>query len=316
MSPTSAMSKKAFLMLQAAAGLCFIGHGVWGLVQKTSWLVFYRPFGIPDELALMSMPIIGAIDILVGLSVLIRPTKAALGYMVFWATFTALLRPMAGLGWWEVLERGGNYGPPLALLLIGLVAYPGFKHLFKGLKAVELTPATMNRVIWVLRVSIALLLVGHGGFGLFQGKPMLLEHLAAVGIGDGTEASLNILRVQGGVEIALGIAVLTFPVTARTRVPYGGLVLGVLLWKLATELLYPIANPGLDVLEFVERAGDYFAPLALVFLLQRRFADLWDTDQDALTMAQVESRGISDEGSEPVSDTQDPADQPRGQPPF
>ena len=40
------------------------------------------------------------------------------------ALWTAMLRPLAGQGIAECLERAGNYGVPLALLLVGLAAFP------------------------------------------------------------------------------------------------------------------------------------------------------------------------------------------------
>jgi hypothetical protein len=50
--------------------------------------------------------------------------------------------------------------------------------------------------------------------------------------------------------------------------PRPALLLGVVCWKLGTELLYPIA--GAPLWEFVERGGSYGAPLALAVLRARR----------------------------------------------
>jgi hypothetical protein len=38
--------------------------------------------------------------------------------MVFWGFQTACLRPLGGEPVWEFLERGGNFGVPLALLVL------------------------------------------------------------------------------------------------------------------------------------------------------------------------------------------------------
>ena len=40
------------------------------------------------------------------------------------------------------------------------------------------------------------------------------------------------------------------------------------VWTVLTESLFIIHNPGLDVFEFIERSGDYFAPIAMIFLIQ------------------------------------------------
>ena len=64
------------------------------------------------------MPLTGAVDIALGLFVLLRPTRAALLYMAFWGLYTATLRPLTGEGGWELVERAYNFGGPLALLLL------------------------------------------------------------------------------------------------------------------------------------------------------------------------------------------------------
>ena len=60
----------------------------------------------------------GAVDIALGIIVLLCPIRALLLYMAFWGFFTASLRPLAGEGIWELVERSYNYGVPLALLLL------------------------------------------------------------------------------------------------------------------------------------------------------------------------------------------------------
>lgn len=37
-----------------------------------------------------------------------------LAWMLLWCLWTALLRPLSGQGWWEFLDRAGNYGVRLA----------------------------------------------------------------------------------------------------------------------------------------------------------------------------------------------------------
>jgi hypothetical protein len=245
-----------FLVLRIAAAMCFIGHGAFGIITKAGWLPYFAVVGIGPDLGYQLMPIIGAVDILLGLSMLIRPTKAALAYMTFWAVWTALLRPLAGQGFAEVLERAGNYGVPLAFLLIGLAASPRGGW-FEALRPQSLRGPSSRTLSWVLRGTAALLLLGHGALAV-AGKPLLVRHLAAVGIGDGGPATVSAVAALGGFEVALAIAVLVSPAWP--------LLLLVFAWKVGTELLFPLT--GDYIWEFVERGGSYGAPLAMMILLR------------------------------------------------
>jgi hypothetical protein len=198
------------------------------------------------------MPLVGAMDIFLGISVLLRPTKAALAYMTLWALWTASLRPLAGQGFPEFLERAGNYGVPFALLLAGLFAFPR-RGWFAELTPAPLEERQVGRIAWVLRATTATLLLGHGILAA-AGKPLLVTQLAAIGIGDGGASTLAVVVAQGWMEIALAVAVLAQPA-------WPVLVLA-LAWKLGTELLFPLT--GDYVWEFVERAGSYGAPLGLL----------------------------------------------------
>jgi hypothetical protein len=241
-------------LLRLACAWCFIGHGAWGVYRKPGWLPFYHVFGIPDAAAFATMPVIGAVDIALGLLVLVYPCRAALAWMAFWCLFTALLRPLADMGWWELLERGGNYAPPIALLLVSLPqSRLGWFGKIEAL-ADPLPPAILAAARWTLRVGIAVLLIGHGGFAAFEARPMLIEHWASLGV----VLEPSALRLIGWGEIAAGVAVLATDSPA--------LLLAITLWKVATELLHPVAGSAMDVFEWIERGGDYFAPLALIAL--------------------------------------------------
>jgi hypothetical protein len=198
------------------------------------------------------MPFVGAVDITLGAAVLVFPCRALLGYMVRWTLFTALLRPWAGLGWWEFFERAGNYGPPLALLVAA--SQPSVRW-FQRIEARPVRPAAVGRVAWVLRVSIALLLLGHGGFARIQEKRVLIDHWQSIGV----PAGRVFLHWLGGIEMAVALAVCFWP----SRF----LLLGIGTWKIASELLYPISDRLRDTWEWVERGGDYLCPLALLAVL-------------------------------------------------
>src|ERR1700743_1440876 len=82
--------------LRIAAAMCFIGHGAFGIITKPVWCNYFAVFGIGHDLAYRLMPVLGAVDILMGLSILLYPTRVALGWLVLWGLVTASLRPLSG----------------------------------------------------------------------------------------------------------------------------------------------------------------------------------------------------------------------------
>jgi hypothetical protein len=110
--------RRAAGCLRIAASACFIGHGVFGVITKAAWLPYFGVLGIPTDVAYRVMPIIGAVDSIAGVTIILSPRPIVALYMTVWALWTALLRPMSGESIFETLERAGNYGVPLALLLL------------------------------------------------------------------------------------------------------------------------------------------------------------------------------------------------------
>ncbi len=201
------------------------------------------------------MPWIGALDILLAVSVLLYPCRAVLLWMIFWAVWTALLRPLAGEGIWEFLDRAGNYGVPLAFWAFSSQNNPSIGWWTK-IKEQKMASATVERLILILKISTGLLLIGHGGFGALQSKEILIHHYASVGISL-TKPGLAFI---GWFEILLGCGVMLKPFRA--------LLIFIILWKMGTELLYPLS--GAPIWEWIERFSSYGAPLALFFLLDEK----------------------------------------------
>jgi membrane-associated PAP2 superfamily phosphatase len=240
-------------ILRVTAALCFIGHGAWGVIAKEAWLPFFEVVGISGAWAWRLMPVVGLFDIAVGIALLVRPRRAILIWMTFWSLATAALRPLAGMGMWEFWERAGNYAPPAALLLLGGAFAWRTREGWLG--ALAARPLSPDRIEWLhggLRGALALLLAGHAGFGVFVQKPMLVDHFASIGI----PADAGFLVGVGLFEFSLAVLVLVRPVVST--------LVYVLVWKLGTELLYPISGGVLDTFEFIERAGSYGIPLALI----------------------------------------------------
>jgi hypothetical protein len=236
-------------VLRVGAGLCFIGHGAFGIITKPAWVPYFAVVGIPEHIAYTLMPVIGVVDVLAGITVLASPRPIVLLYMTVWALWTALLRPLSGDRVWETVERAGNYGVPLALIML-VGGSDAIRDWFARVRALPLLPRVTTNVAWILRVTTALLMVGHGALAAV-GTALLVHHFDVIGL-DATS-----LTIAGGIEIGLAIAVLARPGVA--------LLVFVACWKLATESLFVVA--GAPVWEFVERAGSYVAPIALAMLL-------------------------------------------------
>lgn len=239
-----------YWVLRVGAALCFIGHGAFGFITKAAWLPYFAVVGIPESWAWRMMPVIGAVDVTVGMAVLFAPRRLPLGYMAVWAFWTALLRPLSGESVFEAVERAGNYGVPLALLFLGGVSL-GIRSWFARVDA-QLVPVRQESTFQrLLQATTVLLLLGHGALGAITGKAMFATHYAAAGLPAGLTAGI------GWFEIGLAVMV-----TARPAVP---LLIFVGAWKLATESLFVVA--GAPIWEFVERSGSYAAPLALALAI-------------------------------------------------
>ena len=242
-------TQAVYWCLRVAAAACFIGHGAFGVITKAAWVPYFGVVGIPEAWAWTLMPIVGTIDIAAGISVLLSPRPIVLLYMAVWATWTALLRPLSGDSSFEAIERAGNYGVPLALLLMS--GWPRdlegwFRHV--GPNGTSADPAAVGRVLaW----TTGLLLFGHGALAAITAKPLLASHFALIGLPP------NAIIAAGWAEMLVAAVVVVRPTPI--------LLYGVVAWKMATEALYPMS--GTPIWEFVERAGSYAAPLALALIL-------------------------------------------------
>lgn len=250
--------------LRLGVALEFVGHGLAGLYQSKAWIPYFGLFGIPEKFALDHMMYVtGIVDIVVGIAVLYRPMRAVLLYTAFWGLMTAWLRPLTSESWFELVERGANYGMPLAFLMLAGWGGRSFKSWFEHIRpedSPELVGRHRDQVTWVVRISIALLLVGHGGLGIWADKAEWFDFFGWFGIDRSTVVSGNLMQWVGAFEVLLGLAVLVKP--------WRGLLVFVLVWKVATELLRPLVDQPL--FQFIERAGDYVLPLVLLWLVSSR----------------------------------------------
>lgn len=96
----------------------FLGHGVFALGVKQSWIPYFTSVGISEAAARTLLPAIGMLDIAVAAAVLVWPLRIVLAWAAFWGFLTALIRPISGEPVWDFVERWANWAAPLALLAL------------------------------------------------------------------------------------------------------------------------------------------------------------------------------------------------------
>ena len=116
------------------------------------------------------------------------------------------------------------------------------------------------RLEWLLRLAVAGAFVGHGAYGAIVAKSSWFTYFTALGIPESVVTQNGLMTVVGVAEIAAGVVTLVLPIPALLTLMAG--------WKIFSELLRPIA--GEPVWEFVERASNMVAPLALIVVNRER----------------------------------------------
>jgi len=245
--------KRIHYTLRFAAAMCFFGHGAFGIITKPIWLNYFALFGVGHDMAYHLMPWVGILDILMGISLLFYPTRAILLWLVVWGFITALCRPLSGEHSAEVIERAGNYGAPLALLILSGFGGKKIGQWFAGIGPDILTKEKgLAAATTCLRVVVFLLLAGHGWLNLVEKKGLLSQY-ASLGLSN----PVQIAHIVGVFEIIAALSVLIKPIRPVLFI--------LLIWKMGTELFYP----HWEAFEWIERAGSYGAILALWFILPR-----------------------------------------------
>ena len=124
---------------------------------------------------------------------------------------------------------------------------------------------TTNHVVkWVLRIGVAGTFAGHGLYALMA-RPSWVPYLMTVGFS--SEMAMKIMPVIGVVDVLVAFMVLFKPL----RIVF----LWAALWAFLAATIRPLA--GESILEFIERASLWAAPLAYLFLVgfPRKPSDLF-----------------------------------------
>ena len=106
------------LVLRIAVFMTFLGHGIVAIIGSPIWVVYIQTIGFSFEYATSLLPLIGILDLIVAVSILLKPNKYVVLWAVVWAFSTALIRPIAGESIWAFVERGANWGAPLSLYVL------------------------------------------------------------------------------------------------------------------------------------------------------------------------------------------------------
>jgi len=246
------VEQKIYYALYIAMVMCMIGHGAFGIITKQIWCNYFGVFGIGHNMSYKLMPVVGSIDILMGIIMLFHPNRAIAIWLVGWGFATASLRPLSGEPFAELIERAGNFGAPLSLLLLcGLEK--NIKTWFKKIRPEEIhfTEKNVPRLEVSLKIIVFLLLAGHGWLNFIQKKSIVAQYENM-----GFSNPMDIASMIGVFEILAAFGLLIKPVTP--------LILFLFIWKMASELFYP----HWEIFEWIERGGSYGTLLALYFYYQ------------------------------------------------
>ena len=104
------------LILRFGAGLCFIGHGLLALTAKAKFIVLLSTFGIEADAAIPLLLFIGCLDVIVGLLILLKPTKLVLKWAMVWTGLTILAWLIHGDSVMDLMRRAPYFTVPFALL--------------------------------------------------------------------------------------------------------------------------------------------------------------------------------------------------------
>ena len=109
-------TQKATWALRIGVAGEFLGHGLLAIGGKADWIKWIVQLtNVSQGTAVTLLLAIGVTDVIVAAIVLFKPIRPVLLWAVFWGFWTALVRPIVGVGWLDFIERFANFGAPLAL---------------------------------------------------------------------------------------------------------------------------------------------------------------------------------------------------------
>ncbi|MDQ3172513.1 MAG: hypothetical protein M3Q91_02240 [Acidobacteriota bacterium] len=74
-SGTATMQNIVLWILRIGLAALYVGHGAFGIITKRAWLPYFAFVGISEPTAFKLMPLIGTLDIAMGILVLFLPIR-------------------------------------------------------------------------------------------------------------------------------------------------------------------------------------------------------------------------------------------------
>lgn len=112
-------TKKIEWVLRVGVAGEFLGHGLLAIGGKKDWIGWMvQLIHVSNPTAVTLLLLVGISDLIVAAIVLLKPIRPVLLWATFWGFWTALVRPIVGVGWLDFIERFANWASPLALYYI------------------------------------------------------------------------------------------------------------------------------------------------------------------------------------------------------
>ena len=105
-------------ILRIAMSMTFLGHGIFAIKGNPYWIKYLEWVGFSLVNAEKIIVMIGVLDVLVAITIILKPFKYVALWAFIWAFSTALIRPLTGESIWQFVERASNWAVPLALFCL------------------------------------------------------------------------------------------------------------------------------------------------------------------------------------------------------
>jgi len=114
---------------------------------------------------------------------------------------------------------------------------------------------SFNTIIWVLKIGVFGIFLGHGIYAI-QVHKSWVPFLEVIGFSN--DLAIQIMPYIGVLDILVAISALIKPLRL--------ILMWAVFWAFLTALMRPIV--GGSILDFIERAGNWATPLALLLMLR------------------------------------------------